>query len=788
MARRPQVDTNIGQPEAIRTVARPTRDAAPTYTRNQSRGAALAQSLLSIAPTLQGYVQEFQADYQESEANRAYDEIQGMTYEQAQEAVKSGAMRDTESPWYQAAFEKQFGTVYAQRRKRELVDAYNNSFDKHNGNLDEFIAGFAQEDLDRFGGSEFIMSGYRNSMQGVLGQLRDNHAEWKSDWTRERVGQNFGDMAYETVSKTVAEGGDLNAALGALKGEHREAFGLTFQEMDKNIFGIASRLASEGKVEELNQLLTTEIVGPDGTVIGSYMNRQKYAEESASLLEQARANAGSAAREENTATIVGLKQSAAAGNLNMELAAQLRDSQQISLGEYESLVKQNSDAHVKATIGAQNEQAIDSIKTEALSAVLGGRGYAIQDFTYTDAAGKTQTIPRERLIEGAVTDSMNSLAQKGASPGMMAEQLSSYGVDVTYSVWENLMSDGYLTLTEAAATDGNGETKIPETALRAYATYKALAETPQLRSRHINNTDAENVWSTAMLLEQHGFSPEDAIMRASKPASAAGEAAANSFGRQEFEALADSINPGLFGEDMANGAAALGQTEALAKFYISRGVPKKQAVEQAIEDYEASHTTINGVSVNTRNVFLPNNFEDASLVVLQEFAEMHDEDVDDLTLIPSHDGSNNWVIAYKGNVAMPVQIMGADNVVHSSEIERTYKNQQEAIADAAFQERKAEIDYNAARNRALEENNQAFREWMNMSRKERKAAGLPVSVIGGQNYFSPKRAMKRFDEQYQMQQQMLNIENGEEMLLPQEGVSTDEAISEIQAYLDSLEK
>ncbi len=694
MAQRPQVNTDLGQPELVRTVARPTRDAAPVYTPKQSRAGALAQSLLSIAPKLQGYAEEFHQVYQEKEENRAYDEIQGMTFEAAQAAVKDGTIRDTESPWYQAAFEKQFGTVFAQRRRRELVDSYNNEFDKHNGNLDEFIANFAGEDLDKFGGSEFIMSGYRSSMQGTLGQLQDQHAEWKSTWTRDRVSQNFGTMAYETVNQTVAEGGDLNAAIGALKGEHREAFGMTFAEMDANIFGIASRLAAEGKVDELDQLLNTEIVGPDGTVVGSYMGRQQYAEEAAMYLEQARANAGATAREENTATIVGLQQTAAAGTLDMDLAASMRDQEQISIGEYERLVKANSDAHVAATVTAQNTQQIDAIKTSALQAIVAGQGYAIQDFTYVDAAGKTQTITRQTLIEDAVVGSMNELARRETPPSVMAEQLSSYGVDVTYPVWENLMSDGYLTLTEAAATSEDGTTGIPETALGAYATYKALAETPQLRSRHINNTDAENVWSTAMLLEENGYSPEDALMRASKPATAAGTASANSFGRAEFEALANSIEPGMFGDDISNGGAALGQTEALAKFFIARGVPKKQAVANAIADYDASHTTINGVSVNTRNVHLPPMFEDASVVVLQEFAQMHGEDVDDLTLIPAHDGSNNWAIAYKGNVAMPVQIMGADNIVHTSEITRTYEAAQEVAAQLALEAAQAAIDSN----------------------------------------------------------------------------------------------
>lgn len=785
MAQRPQVNTDLGQPEALRTVARPSMDRAPVHTLQQSRAGALAQSLVSIAPKLSGFVDEFQQDYQEEEANRAYDQIQGMTYEEAQAAVKSGTMRDTESPWYQAAFEKQFGTVYAAKRRRELVDRYNNEFDKHNGDLDTFLAEFAGEDLDKFGGSQFIMSGYRNGMAGSLGQLRDNHAEWKSSWTKERVQENFGSIAYDRVTQTVSEGGDLNEVLGAMKGENREAFGATYAEQDAGIFGVAERLAAEGNVEALEQLLTLEQVGPDGTVIGSYMNRPRYATQAAKLLETAKATAGEKMREENTATVVGLQQQAASGQLDIDLATTMRDQEQISLGEYERLIGANETAQVKATTAAQVAQYTDTLKTEALKAVTSGNAYAVRDVTLTDATGKTHTFTRDELIEGAVVDSLDVMASNGATPALMAEQLSSYGVDVTYPAWENLMSDGYLPLTENLATpDKDGNITLPDTALKAYATYKALNETPNLRSRHINNRDAEDVWSAASLLEQNGYSVEDALLRAAAPVTEAGKAAANSFQRAEFTALADSIQPGVLGEDVANGAAALGQTEALAKFFIARGVPRKQAVKQAISDYQGSHTNINGASINTRNVYLPQNFEDASLVVLQDFAEEHDEDVDDLTLIPALDESNNWIIATKGNTAMPVQVMGGDNRIHVSQIERRYQDVLEEEAQAAFEAAEAEIAAEGERQAVIDQTEADYAAWQQMSRSERKAAGLPVSTVGGQNHFSVNRALRKHRQEQRGAEVVEQKQNARELMQSDEA----DAIFQQMGIVDPFER
>lgn len=676
---RPQVNTDLGRAEVQRVTARPTGDRATPSAVGTSRAGQLAQALSGIAPTLNGYLEEFKQDHIQSEENRAYDTIQGMTYDEAQAAVKSGAMRQTESPFYQAAFEKQFGVVYANRRKREMLDAYNNSFDKHNGNIDEFAASWAAEDMDKFGGSEFIMSGYRKSMAGALQNLRDSHAEWKSSWTQNAAYEQFGTAVYDNVVTTIEEGGDLQAMLNTLKGESRQTLGFTFKQMDEQIFAAAERLASEGNLNAVEQLLSQETVGPDGTVIGSYLTRSSHATRAAELLEIAKATKGKADRAENVETMVNVRTSATAGNLDLALLDQLVENGQVSPQQAETYRVQNQQAMAGRAIAAQNEAQLDAIKTQASDLISNGQAYAIQDFSYVNAQGKTVTVSRDKLVKDTVTDHMNTLAAQQVDPRVMAAELASYGVDVTYGPWQELLTNGLNALSPELAVGADGQVEIPETALNAFATYKALSEQPRLRDKHMDGASGE-VFATAQMLEEMGFSPEDALLQANSPASEAGEAASNNFSRAEFEDLANTLNTGWFNEDISNGADVLGRTEALAKFYISRGVPKDKAVERAIEDYESSYTTINGFSVNTRNVHLPENFEDASLVSLQEFAEESGEDVDDLTLVPVGNGSNFWYVAYKGNVAMPVP--GAtSNRIHTSQIEATHRGIVEMIEE-----------------------------------------------------------------------------------------------------------
>ena len=744
MAKRPQVNTDLGSPEAVRVTANPAMDRAPTYSLQQSRAGALAQSLVSIAPTLQSYVKEFEEDYRVDEENRAADTIQGMTFEDAQAMVKSGQMRDTESPWYQAAFEKQFGMVYAGRRKRELVDAYNNNFDKHNGDLDQFIAEFAGEDLDKFGGSKFIMSGYRDGMKGVLPTLRDQHAEWQSGWTRERVTEGFGSIVYDAVSDAVENGGDLNEVLGLLKGDHRESFGMTFKEMDGHIFSTAERFAAEGNVEAVEAILGTDMVGPDGTIIGSYLNRPQFATKAAEMLETAKAKRGETQREENTSTVVSVRSSAANGTLDKALLDTLTEKGQFTSSERENLLVQNERAIQENTARAQTQQFEDAVLTSAINALHGGSGHQIVDQTVTLPNGTTKTFTREKLLEGAATKLIENMTANNTPIPVMVQELARWGVDHQVPQWEALLSNAHTSLTTAITTpDKDGKVVIPDNVKAGYALYKAMGAAAHTRSRHINDPEAEKVWETAELLEMVGYEAEDALTRAASPASH--QAAANSFGREEFTALADSIKPGLFGEEIANGAEVLSTTERLAKFFISRGVPKKKAVEAAIKNFEDSHTVINGTAIDTRNVHLPANFEDASLVTLQEFAETYGEDIDDITLKPEAPGSSNWIVVYKANTAMPVP--GAQSRIHSSQITRAYEVQKEEAAEAAFRVAQEAIEVAAAEEEVKRLTLEAYAEWQEMTRAERRAAGLPESIVGGQNHFSVNRAIKEHRRQ-----------------------------------------
>ena len=651
---RPQVNTNIGQPEGVRVAARPTNDAAPVYTAKQSKGAALAQSLISLAPTLQGYVQDLQQDYQMTEANRATDEIGGMTYAEAQEAVASGRLRDTESPWYQAAFEQQFGQVHAQQRKREMMDAYNNSFDKHNGDIDQFLAEFAGADMERFGGSEFIMSGYRSEMQGVLSQFRDTHAEWKSQWTRDQVTTNFETSVYNRAGSDFGSLLDKDEQM-----KHMLKFGSTEQEVATSLMSVLKRTATEGDLDKFMRIANARRFNAAGEELPSLMDTPDYADTVIDLMNAAD-NAQKTNRRNNRGNLlVDMKALARAGELDQAAADAAFADGSIRQSEYEELLRTHSEAVKKQRQIAHVEQVTGSYQDAAIEAVTSGNGFALQDVILPTANGGTTTLSGADQRQQAFDAVMGNMVANQTDVGTMAHEMASWGLTNTYEPWENLLSGAHLMLTNAGSTGEGGKTEVPDQAIQAYALWKGMMETPGVRNLHTSQ-EADNVWRTAFLLESTGsLSPDEALRQAAMPPTEQGTAAANNFSRDEFEEMEAAYKA----RKQYNTGAANSTTEALAKFFISRGVGRKAAVEQAIEAYQQSHTVINGVYIPTNDLNLPDNFEEASMSLLQKFADQSDGefDVDDLTLVPSHRGSSTWNIVMKSNVALPVGVGGIPN-------------------------------------------------------------------------------------------------------------------------------
>lgn len=651
MRERVQVQAPQG-PQQLQVTARPGAAVAQAPRIGTSRGQQLARALAEFEPALRAHLNEAQEEFEIKESERAYDTLQGMTFEEAQKLVDSGQLRKTENPWYEAAFQKQFGVSYAGKRKRDMMLAYETSFDKHNGDIEQFITGYIQEDAAKYGNNEFVRSGIREGMGDFLGRLRDQHAEFRAADVRMATADQFYGAAATVVDEAVSTGQDPSAAVRSLYEQHRTAFGMTYQEMDEHVLTLAERYAEQGDSRTVKALLETEVVGGDGQKVGSFTNRAKYADRAATLINKAEAKNADLDREALTHNIVEIRVRARNGQLtddDQSRLAGLHSDGVISQEFRESLLVQNENARGSALVASENSLAESGYKKHVTDMLVSGRAFGITDYTYTDGSGKEHTLSRDQVLGEVVNDTLTAMARSGYSENEMAATLASWGTGETFEVWENALTDGYLSINQSLLRAGpDGEVQLPEAAMAGYQTWKNLGEHPNLRSRHVTDSRALAVYRDAEALERGGFDPQTALIQSASISRDPGRASLSS--RVDANELASAVRKAGengWSRDAENGAFISHTVETTARVLIDKGLPASRAVKEAQRMFEESHTVINGVAVNTRNKLIPPQFDDISELIIEEFADLHDENPRDLTLVPSMNGEQNWVIARK---------------------------------------------------------------------------------------------------------------------------------------------
>lgn len=699
---RQQVNTDLGSPEALRTTARPVSTASPTYSVGGSSGAALMRSLAGVKPELNAYLQEMEGEFREAEEARAYDAIQGMTYEQSSALVASGDMRATESPWFKAAFDKQFGLAHASRRRREIVTNYNNEFDKHGGDVEGFLANYAADDAEKFGDNKHIMSGLREGMSGVFGKVKDDQAEFTADYARSQVSDNFLDVARGAFDQAMESGTNPMEAIRNLYGGHNEMLGLTFPEMDDYVMQLAEERALAGDLEGTRALLEYEAVGADGTPVGAFTQRQRFSLKAQQLIERAEGNAGSNLRSASTQTVVGLRERAAAGQLDSTDRAQiqrLHDTGAISNEMHESLLMQHTTGERRATAAAFEDNQQGAAIGHAVEMLQNGRGYALRDVTVINPFdGSEHTWSSDDLREMAATEMVDGMLANNATPQQVSQHMAEWGVDYTYEPFENAMSHGYLSLTEAVAAAGaNGKVELPEPALAGYQTWKGMNNQPRLRDRHIVNAEAGSVYRDAAALERTGtYTAEEALYRSASIDRKGSRSSLSSVVDRDrfYSAVTKGMRSGGFmgiGRQTAdNGAQVARWMEESVRVQMDLGMTMDAAIKEGLKSYQDSHEVINGISINIRDNFIPPNFEQITNHVIAGYAEQTGEDAGDITLYPSHDGSDNWIMVYKGSLA-PVSAEGHTGRFHISQLQDSALGDTRDIANEAIRERQESL-------------------------------------------------------------------------------------------------
>lgn len=628
---RVQTNTNLGGGERPQPMASPRGISAPVATVGESGLMGLARSLSGLRPQLNQYLEESKADYQEQEAARAYDTIQGMTYEEARAAVEAGTMRGTESPWFRAAFQKQFGLAHAANRRREIVTAYNTEFDKQGGDLDAFLASYAQADYEAYGDSEFIAAGIREGMQGTFEQIKNTQAQFLDAQLQTKASEQFYTIARDTVQQTASAGGDVNAAIASVVSQHTAAGLIDQDKADAALMGLAEEFALQGDTVSVAAVLNADPYGR-----GSFASRGGFSTKAAALSEQAKAVAADTGRKASINERAALELRARTGRLDEKDQEQISawvETGLMTADAAEGLKIANDSAQTSGLADATEANLRSSLMGTATDLILRGSGASVQDTVINLPNGTTKTITGKELREGVVNEQMTALLSgENPSVAVAAQHMASWGLAETFKPWADAMSNGYVALTGALTKPDptTGKVTIPPAAAQGYSLWRELSGADKVREMHVKDSTAAAIYRDAETLEEiGGWTPEEALTAAASIDRKASRTSLSSRVDSDTftEAVAGHMKGGLFSASPVNAQIVSTAVEEHARILMDLNIPQDKAIQKALEAFDSSFTLVNGVYVNTRDRVVPSDIEAIATGYVEDFLKAHpDED------------------------------------------------------------------------------------------------------------------------------------------------------------------
>lgn len=665
---------------------------------------ALAQGLAALNPALRAYAQEQEQGMAQKADADARFKLSGMTFDEATAAVKDGRMKEFESPWFKAAFMRQYGTRFALWRANERMDSYANSFDRENGDLEAFLSEGAELDAESFGSDEFFRAGYGEAYTRFADQLRAKHGEYQTGRIKEETVAGASARFYDVAAKGIAEGrspAEVNNMVRSLYQGNKDLLFLTPKEQDQIILGVAEQLANEGRYDYVKELLTSDRGG-----IGSIVNKSALSADAYKLLRFAEGVDRDNRQKAAAGAVTGFYLDADTGNLNeAELDAFVAANPDLLSPETNASLRNRSRnererqaaeyARIEAERGIEEELSRQDLAlTQHLREVGDQGGLAFlsdaQLYTKDDLKGgskPSKAMSPDQQREIAVTDYMEvrsaAIQEKNQETDEQRFQrevqwLTRNGV--TYDKWETVMTTGYQNATASGVA--GGDLGLFD---QAYGLYRRLhASAPALAASLIKDRSALDFYETVRIAEQDmGLDPKQAVVTASTVLNdpTKMQEVVNRYRRDEVMSSVPNVNnAGEIGEDM----------ERIVRVAVAMGMSPKNAIKRARERIDATHTEINGRLVYTADRNTPPNFADIAEGYLDKLAAQFgaDEgfDAGDLSFRPATSASGVFVVV-DAKYGIPILGQPYVSMTQLLDFEKSRVEEERAAAAAEAEQR-----------------------------------------------------------------------------------------------------
>lgn len=655
----------------------------PTPVEKDTEMLQLADALSSLNPALQRWGTMAQAEKKDSDTSRIQaklataggpDEVRKLI--DSDPEVASGLNK--------AAAMRFYGKQLAARAVQELNDGYQNSFDRQNGNVDEFTATGLKKHLDQFGGDEHFRKAFLEDVMPGVEKIKSVHAQQRSQQTYQENQQATSDVFLGTVRKGEAAGQSTDDQAKAVFAEfygNKKLLGLPYQEQMKALSGVIGTLAQEGKYDVVKAIAELDRTTADGGHVGKLMDNQLVGKEVAQAVLQAknlrdkqnhegkvterqalfdRFSQGNATPEDEKA----LQGMAARndGSINESTAnSWIAGNRTKRAAAAEEVRRQQEKAQLDAQLNSQ-ESTLTNMGVEAMKS---GKLFSLPQATILNKKGEEEVLTPDKFRERAASDYEQWSNQYAQQNKETWEQKTLREIPVFMQnghipkTWKDTFANGGAALS-AAVTHGG---ELPEPAQKAYAMYKLFRANESSMLKDLVPRDQRDLFEAWRVGEEElHIDPRKAVIAATTMNAdptdrfnRAGSVSVQTIREAQKKDFAGASWWNLFGSDSATvgGSDIAGKIGQRAEWYAKLGVSADKAMELGAKSVKDTHINVNGWWIDASDKRLPKEFPSLAQEMLAQYAEKHGKaegiTAADLTIREAGNGYGSWRIVRKSD-------------------------------------------------------------------------------------------------------------------------------------------
>lgn len=644
----------------------------PAQPQKNQRAQQFIQALGQVSD-VSGRLGEYMYEKQRKEAEvQAQAEIQAMSLEEASEKVKTGELDQYDNPYFQDAFQRQYGIRLGIHKGREMRTKFETGFDPRNDDVDQFIQSHLDPEMEAMASNPIIQEAFAETIEQDVQQLRENDYTGKAA----AIEQDKLDGAYETgvaqFDKRISRAQTPEQRQQAIEegyqawrggyAERRELLGLSNAEQDALTMQLASKYAREGSVDVVEKLLTDDRGGV-GAIIDK---RGEMGADAASILNTAEQQFQQDNEEKSFDTRMSFFDQANEGKLDRDelIGFHKQNPGAYTDAQVQRLIANNESAQNakreqlredRATRELQRRQSQEQAEviTDTLAAMRNGTVHRLDSVAmttdYNADTGEWEyemLSPEDRVAQAEEVLQTRMIPEYASQfpeeeQGMRAFQYE-VGIYANNPEMENSKWKRTLEGVQSALTAAGNSGEVPPKIRDGYTLYKNLKATaPGMLDTLITDKEKDTYEALRISEQYMGLELDQAVQQAYQiQHNSDGDNKFASTQYQEMEHAINSLDGTLDGWGKPNNDGYVtAELSALARHQAMAG--GSSSVDSVVERFKEEHDFINGWAVSTRGQNVPVNFKALAEERINQYATDHQEELaekgieaEDLTIFP----------------------------------------------------------------------------------------------------------------------------------------------------------